>query len=210
MNSIPPPDDNYPEVIEQVIEAVLHHGADAGRSALEPIAYARQEISKRPGLSRAIQAEVFQRDRFICCYCGARLIPAPIMELISELYPDDFPFHPNWKRGQTHPAILSRSPIVDHVEPGASGGDWHDLDNLVTACWPCNGRKADFTMKQLDWSLRPLPVDEEWDGLTRHYPALWQAAGEPKRDYHLSWMKAFGLAQVSPSDRLNQARRMEP
>jgi hypothetical protein len=40
------------------------------------------------------------------------------MELIGGLYPELFPFHRNWKGGETHPAIFSRSPVVDHVVPG--------------------------------------------------------------------------------------------
>lgn len=190
MDLVPPPQDDYPEALERVIRAAIEHGLKAGARALAPIAYARHEVTRRPGLGRAMQGQVFQRDRFICCYCGARLIPTPIMELLSELYPDSFPFHPNWKGGQTHPAILSRSPVVDHVQPGSVGGEWHDIDNLVTACWPCNGRKADFTLEQLGWRLRPLS-DDDWDGLTRYYPALWRLAGQPKPDYHRSWMKAL-------------------
>jgi len=79
---------------------------------------------------RALQAQVLRRDRFQCRYCGAKLIPAPIMQLLGELYAEDFPFHPNWKGGQTHPAFLSRSPIIDHVIPGSTGGAWLDPENL--------------------------------------------------------------------------------
>src|SRR5919109_4855730 len=112
MDSIPPPQDNYPEVIERVVRAVIRDGIEAGAEALRPIAYQRQELAKRPGLPRTTLGQVFRRDSFICSYCGARLIPAPIMELLGGLFPDEFPFHPNWKGGQTHPAILSRSPVV--------------------------------------------------------------------------------------------------
>lgn len=65
------------------------------------------------------------------------------MALLGILYPESFPYHPNWKAGLTHPAAITRSSVVDHVLPGAWGGDWNDDENLVTACWPCNGSKAD-------------------------------------------------------------------
>ena len=195
MDLVPPPSDDYPEVLSDVIDAILSRGLSAGAEALAPIAFVRRDVQRRPSMSRSLQGEVYRRDRFTCRYCGGRLIPTPVMELIGELYPDDFPFHPNWKGGQTHPAILSRSPVVDHVEPGSLGGDWARLDNLVTACWPCNGRKADFSLEQLGWQIRAVPQGEEWDGLTSTYADLWRAAGLPKPAYHRAWMKALGCSQ---------------
>jgi 5-methylcytosine-specific restriction endonuclease McrA len=174
MEFVTPPADDYPAVLRRVIDAALTDGIEAGAQALAPITYPRRLIPKRPGLSRAFQGKVYRRDRFTCRYCGGKLIPTPIMELLGEIYPDAFPFHPNWKGGETHPAIISRSPVVDHVRPGSSGGAWRDLGNLVTACWPCNGRKADFTLEQLRWGIRDVPIDEDWDGLTGRYPALWK------------------------------------
>lgn len=195
MDLIPPPADDYPDVLAKVIDAVIDDGVVAGHDALAPIAYERRQVAKRPGLTRTIQGAIYRRDRFTCRYCGGLLIPTPIMELIGGLYPDLFPFHRNWKGGETHPAILSRSPVVDHVVPGSSGGDWLDPENLVTACWPCNGRKADFTLGQLGWSVLEIPRTE-WDGLTTRYPDLWRAAGEPRANYHRVWMGALGCGSV--------------
>jgi HNH endonuclease len=188
MISVPPPDDEYPEILSAVIATVLDEGVEAGRAALGRIAYERRAIARRPGLGRDMQGLIYRRDRFTCRYCGGRLIPTPIMELIGGLYPDLFPYHPNWKGGETHPAILSRSPVIDHVTPGSTGGDWFDRENLVTACWPCNGRKADFTLDQLGWRLLPIDKESTWDGLTMRYPDLWQIAGEPKPSYHRGWI----------------------
>lgn len=124
------------------------------------------------------------------------------MELLGDVYPDDFPFHPHWRGGQTHPAVLARSPVVDHLDPGSAGGSWLDPDNLVTACWPCNARKADFTLEQLGWELLPV-AQTDWAGLTRYYPALWRHAGSPKPALHQDWMRALGCqpgkTQDSPS-----------
>jgi hypothetical protein len=93
----------------------------------------------------------------------------------------------------------SRSPVVDHIVPGSTGGDWLDDGNLVTACWPCNARKADFTLDQLRWQLLERDPNSRWDGLTSRYRDLWQVAGEPRPDYHKSW-----IAALVPSRRVDR------
>ena len=132
-----PQADDYPETIRAAIQALLERGVDAGRLALEPIQYPVRAIVSRPGISRALAARIYVRDHFLCRYCGGKTILTPVMELVAAIYPDIFPFHRNWKGGQTHPAILPRSAVVDHVDPGAWGGDWLAESNLVTACWRC-------------------------------------------------------------------------
>jgi hypothetical protein len=201
MNPIPPPGDDYPAVLDDAIDAILSDGPEAGREILAAIAYARREMPLRPTLRRTEIAEVFRRDHFMCRYCGALLIPTPIMQLVAELYPDIFPYHPNWKGGETHPAIPSRSPVVDHVVPGSAGGSWTDLGNLVTSCWPCNRRKADFTLEQLGWEVLVVDPAVRWDGLTSGYARLWEAAGEPKPTYHKSWIAALVAAPGSGGNR---------
>lgn len=197
MQRVPPPADDYPERLAAVIQAVLDHGCEAGAAAIEPMAYARREMTKRPSLSRLAQGRVYRRDHFQCRYCGGKLIPTAIMQLVAGMYPAAFPYHRNWKGGQTHPAVIARSPIVDHVEPGSTGGAWLDVDNMVTACWPCNSRKADFTLEQLDWSLRS-PDDTGWKGLTNFYGELWVAAREPNPKYHQDWMRALEVTPPNP------------
>lgn len=189
---IPPPDDDYPRVIGEAIRALVAEGHAAGAAVLERIAYPPRDVAKRPGLPRAVVAAVLRDDNFLCRYCGGELIPTSIMELLGSVYPGLFPYHPNWKGGQTHPAIPARSPVVDHVVPGSREGSWLDRENLVTACWPCNVRKADFTLEQLGWELRPRG-ETAWEGLTDLYWPLWRAAGRPRPNVHLEWMRSFGV-----------------
>ncbi len=188
-----PPVDDYPTYIEAAIRAVLSEGIASGAAALEPIAYPPQIISRRPGVPLATAARVFKRDHFSCRYCARKTIPTPIMALLGRLYPLSFPYHPNWKGGVTHPAVITRSPVVDHMNPGAWGGDWNADENLVTACWPCNASKADLSLEQLGWPP-PLSIpDTDWDGLTGLYRQLWDAAGGPAGGAHLRWLGAFGV-----------------
>jgi hypothetical protein len=114
-------------------------------------------------------------------------------ELLASLYPDIFPFESHaWRGGVTHPAFATRSPMVDHVRPGATGGDWASLENLVTACNLCNSIKADFELEQLGWELLPI-ANDGWDGLVSLYPALWRVAGEPQPRRHRGWFRDLGL-----------------
>lgn len=50
---------------------------------------------------------------------------------------------------------------IDHVTPRSQGGftDWH---NCVTACEPCNGKKADRTPDQAGMRLRTVPMKPQW------------------------------------------------
>ena len=132
-----PETDEYPARLEAVMNAIVREGIEAGARELTSIAYARKVLRSRPVLPQRIAASIFKRDRFHCRYCGARTVPTPIMRLLARLYPQEFPYHPNWKGGQTHPAVISRSPVIDHVVPGSLGGSWTNEKNLVTACWPC-------------------------------------------------------------------------
>lgn len=187
----PQPDD-YPEHIEATLRALVEGGPEAGAKALEPIAYPPRAFPPRRGLTREQMVRIFKRDAFTCRYCRGKTIMTPIMEILGTIYPESFPFQSaGWKAGVTHPAVISRSPAVDHVAPVVLGGT-NDDANLVTACTPCNTIKSDFTLEMLGWELQPIATSD-WDGLTRYYPRLWRIAGEPKAEYHLKWMRALGL-----------------
>lgn len=185
--------DDYPEQIENLIRELLK--GEQRPAILDELAYPKRDMPPRPPIPQSTAAKVYNRDRYMCRYCGGKTILTPIMQLIAELFPDDFPYHPNWKGGQTHPAIIARSPAVDHIEPFAWGGDPLWLGNLATACWPCNAAKADLTLAQLGWQLLD-PPQWDWRGLTEHYKALWELAGRPNPSSHLAWMRAISVLEV--------------
>ena len=74
-----------------------------------------------PHLSREEALRVFKRDRFICFYCGL----------------DGSNEFGNW-------LILT----IDHIHPHAKGGA-RSMENLVTACQPCNLIKGKRVFKSL-------------------------------------------------------------
>jgi hypothetical protein len=185
-----PQSDSYPEQLDAVIVALLSEGREAARARLAPISYPRREIVTRSDPSEAVIASVYVRDRFHCRYCGCRVIPTPVMRLLSTIFPEEFPYHPNWKGGQTHPAITSRSATLDHVLAWTLGGR-NGLENLVCACWVCNRVKGDLMLRQLGWELQPIDAGSTWEGLTRHYRPLWQLAGSPSGSEHRLWMRLY-------------------
>jgi hypothetical protein len=66
-------------------------------------------------------------------------------------------------------AVLSAS--IDHVVPFERGGT-SDLDNLVTACNPCQYGRGHFLLDELELEdpRAYAPPGDSWDGLTRLLP----------------------------------------
>ncbi|MBV8734918.1 MAG: HNH endonuclease [Solirubrobacterales bacterium] len=104
-------------------------------------------------MSRADRVAIHRRDYWTCRYCRAQTVAPPVLRFLSEIYPEEFPYHPNWKAGQVHPAYLLVSTSLDHVDPGARGGSWRGEENLLTACWPCNTGKGDLRSDEVGWKL---------------------------------------------------------
>jgi 5-methylcytosine-specific restriction endonuclease McrA len=88
-----------------------------------------------PHLSREDALKIFRRDRFRCHYCGL----------------DGLRDFESW-------LILT----IDHVHPHAKGGQ-RRMDNLVTACQPCNLLKGKRVYKSLQEAKEyVLAKREEW------------------------------------------------
>jgi hypothetical protein len=185
-----PQTDDYPQHLERVVSALVSQGVEAAAEALRPIAEPVLDIPARGEPSETIIASTYKRDRFQCRYCGCRVIPTQIMRLVSTFFPEEFPYHPNWKAGLTHPAIPSRSATLDHVKPWAQGGT-NDPSNLVCACWICNRVKGDLLLEQIGWGLLPIAEESDWDGLTRYYRDLWELAGRPAGGDHSFWVRLY-------------------
>lgn len=159
--------------------------------SLAAVAHAATDVPRRVGVSLSVTAGVYARDSWTCRYCGVRTVAPPVLRVLSSLYPEQFPYHPNWKAGQVHPAYLLVSTSLDHLVPGARGGSWIETDNLVTSCWPCNTGKADLTIDEIGWTLLDeTDVHSEWDGLTGVHRELWDMAGQPDAAYHQRWLRA--------------------
>lgn len=114
--------------------------------------------------SKAQALRVFVRDGFVDRYSGDLLLFPPVLRVLTALLPDDFPFHRNWKKKETHQAYWELFPTLDHVVPIAHGGR-DDEDNLVSTSMLRNSAKANSTIEELGWSLHAPGDMKRWDGM---------------------------------------------
>jgi 5-methylcytosine-specific restriction endonuclease McrA len=185
---------------------------EAARAALTPIA--GQTVATRPIVAApqqparypagdgaqtrspatSVVAAVYLRDRFTCVYCGRRTVVLPVLGLVSQLLPAEFPRHPNWRRDVAHRFYWDLSTTLDHVDAVSAGGEWKAEQNLATACARCQYQKGNRSITDLGWEIRRNTA--AWDGLTALLPELWERAGRPAR--MSKWIAAYRRSAQSP------------
>jgi hypothetical protein len=178
------------DMLNRVFQAICHGDITTARETLRVeypfVAVTRQErrYTKRESLS------VFRRDGFIDRYSGQRLMFPGLLRLLSGLLPKEFPFHPNWKMAETHPAYWELFPTIDHVVPVSRGGSDRD-GNWVTTSMLRNAAKASWTLEELGWSLCPAGSLADWDGLTALFVDFVESDRSVLRDVYLQrWHNA--------------------
>src|SRR5262249_23509828 len=145
-------------------------------------------------------------DGFIDRYSGQRVVFPGILRLLSRLLPQEFPFHPNWKMAETHPAYWELFPTLDHVVPVARGGPDSD-GNLVPTSMLRNPPTANRTLEELGWSLCPAGSLADWDGLTSLFVDFVDSERAVLEDLYLRrWYSAAvrtgaSAEQATPADR---------
>ena len=126
--------------------------------------FSPQIAVKRSITSKQLMA-LWLRDGFIDRYTGQRLLFPGALHLLSELMPQEFPYHKNWKLDQCHTIYYELYPSHDHIQAAALGGS-NNLDNLVTCSMLVNAKKGHWTIDQLGWMLLSAGRVSEWDGQT--------------------------------------------
>jgi 5-methylcytosine-specific restriction endonuclease McrA len=100
-----------------------------------PLKHIKKLLFGAPRLPREEAMKVFKRDHFKCQYCGL----------------DGLHRFENW-------LILT----IDHIHPHARGGS-RSMDNLVTACQPCNLIKGKRPFASFEDAKKfVLAKREEW------------------------------------------------
>jgi 5-methylcytosine-specific restriction endonuclease McrA len=131
----------------------------------EKIEYVKRSYTK------AMMLRVFIRDGFIDRYSGQKLIFPPVLRILSINFPKEFPFHPNWKTSECHPAYWDLLPTIDHIFPIGKGGD-NKEENLVSTSMMRNSAKSNFTLEELGWQLHQPGKIENWDGQLSWFKAI--------------------------------------
>ena len=109
-------------------------------------------------------ARLFIYDGFTDRYDGERLIFPGVLRLLSDTFPNEFPYHPNWKTGACHQCYWVLFPTVDHIEPVTDGGA-DAPGNWVTTSMLNNLIKSNTPLETLGWNIAPRGNFNEWDGL---------------------------------------------
>lgn len=101
----------------------------------------------RPYPSKTLERAIYDRDLGRCRYCGIDVLLAEDQTRLSALVGDDV-----FAMGRTNltrsGAMIATRATADHVVPRSQGGTT-TADNLVTACWPCQFGKAEFSPQQV-------------------------------------------------------------
>ena len=159
------------EIIESIAKMLIINNKDTAKKIItNEYPHEIVEIEKR-SYTMTEKMEQFLKDGFIDRYTGKRLLNPGMLKVISNYFPDEFPFHPHWKMTETHIAYWELVPTIDHVYPIAKGG--HDnKENWVTTSMISNSIKSNYTTEEINWTLHPKGKLEDWDGLTNLFIEL--------------------------------------
>ena len=155
-------------VFASICQALADNEIKKAKNILEK-EYPFQPIQQRKRLFTEQKATIiFMRDGFIDRYSGEKLVFPPVLHLISEIMPDVFPYHTNWKISECHIAYYYLYTTIDHIVIITRGVNNED-NNLVTTSMLKNSAKFNWLLEELGWQLHPSGKLEEWDGLTRWF-----------------------------------------
>lgn len=138
----------------------------------------------REPITRAMQAAIYLRDRWLCRYCGVEILFSPALKVLDTLCPGHAYYSQHGSRTTMAKLLLDRCACIDHVRCVKHLGD-NAPENLVAACWSCNLRKS--ASDDLSWCERLIPISAlapspGWDGLVGVIRKL-----EPTN----SWLRLF-------------------
>lgn len=164
-------------------------GSEAAQAVTSRYAFAPPDtVARKYGDAAALR--IFIRDGFLDRYSGTPLVFPGTLRIISELLPKEFPYHPHWKMSATHPAFWELSPTVDHIVPTARGGR-DEEETWATTSMLHNAAKANWTVEELGWTLRPAEPRADWDGLLPWFRTYVEAHPEVLRTARIrAWWTA--------------------
>ncbi|KAA3596225.1 MAG: HNH endonuclease [Calditrichaeota bacterium] len=177
------------EIIKQVCDAISGDGVVKAKSILAKNYPFEAFVKSIRSYTKKQMIRVFLRDGFIDRYSGERLIFPPVLRLISNQIPKEFPYHPYWKMSECHIAYWQLSPTIDHIVPISRGGI-DEESNWVCTSQLKNSAKSNWLLEELGWELYKSGNLEEWDGMLSWFIKFMEENPKDKEDNFLnSWYK---------------------
>ncbi|HLT47126.1 MAG TPA: hypothetical protein VK002_07845 [Rubricoccaceae bacterium] len=185
--------------ISEVCQALWTGSADTAKLILaEKYPYAPETITQRR-YGPVESTRVFVRDGFIDRYSGDPLIFPPVLRVLSEVMPVEFPYHPNWKTDRTHPAYWEVGATIDHLIPVTRGGK-DEPANWVTTSMARNSAKMNWMLAELGWELHPPGDVRDWDGMLGWFLGFVEENPELLKGGSVhQWYRAAKLAAERPA-----------
>ena len=141
---------------------------------------------------------VFLSDAFVDRYSGQRLVFPPVLRVLSDEMPDQFPAHPHRKMSETHLAYWDLFPTIDQLVPVGRGGA-DELSKWVTSSMARNAAKGSSTLDQIGWERHPKGDLAQWDGLTTWLLGYLEAHPNLNHGYVKRWAMALAAVQATPN-----------
>lgn len=124
----------------------------------------------RPRMPTSVESKsIFARDGYRCRFCQSRIVVKDAHKIFAKFLPEQA------RKGRTnednHFGISTLTGSIDHLLPYSRGGG-NELENLVTACGPCQFGRNQWTLEevQIESPMNYEPIVDDWDGLLRLAP----------------------------------------
>lgn len=154
--------------IEKIFDSLVCENIETAKSIIEEeYPFTQIEATKRKYTDKE-KMKQFMVDGFIDRYSGEKLVNPGVLKVLSNVYPEEFPYHAHWKMECCHNAYWELIPTLDHIIPVATGGN-DDESNWATTSMLHNSIKNNWTLEQLNWKLYSAGDSKKWDGLTREF-----------------------------------------
>jgi len=154
------------EIMAHTIRVVGPLSMDAHRNLTLPKVLPKDLRARGRMPSAKEQDAIFERDKWRCRFCGAKVICKKARSVFVKM----FPLEAHWggKEYAQHTALYALESSIDHVLPHSRGGT-NDPENLVTSCYCCQRGRGQWTIEEVELLDPRLaePPQFGWDGLTR-------------------------------------------
>lgn len=155
------------ELSDYVLRIIGKVDARVHRQSTTPPASVLLPKSQQVGMpSSSEQRRVFLRDSWHCRCCGIPVVAPEARRRLSAVHSA---LRSGKRNHERHAGVFALMASLDHALPRSRGGS-NDDDNLVTACWPCQFGRMDWTYDEVEMADPRIhhshPRLAGWEGLT--------------------------------------------